>query len=451
MDYKQKYLKYKTKYLDLKGGRHRFKVGDEVEFAPGFTYKGKAKITAVNGVGEMSGLTYNLKGLDNTIYRDIAEYNLLGKCPFKVGDNLYVRVPLRVFNIKGQLRGLSEEEIQTMPANTGIEIEPKKYISVNNYVTVLEVLFKDSLIPLVEGTLQKNCYRVKVRHGAMELIINSTNVGSKNNLVLVPDEVNCEIFKYKGWKELVELSKNDPIIAGEIRKCNFDFFNVEDIPINIFRKYFPNAVGLDLDPTYKGTNFDGLPLDPILKDTDFDLFKITGAPGREKRIKRLQISSCNQITDKLFIHFKGIPTIVMYLCNQVGITNEAFRHLEGIHTLNIGGCYQEGITDEAFSYLKGVQILNMSSCNQVGITDKAFSYLEGIKTLNMSYCNQVGITDVAFSYLKGIKILYMQDCDQVGITEEAFKYLIGIEKLYMSGCRPDIISSARRLGLNVIA
>jgi len=510
MDYKQKYLKYKTKYLDLKGGKHRFKVEDMV------TYKDGTIPTMIYRVLS-DGMNYQIRQDNREL--DVPEDDLTGKCPFKVGDLVYVKKQLRVFEIKGQLRGLSSDEIESKPA----EIEVKDAgidIPANDEVTVLKVLFKDSLIPLVEKTPQKNCYRIKVKHRTSELIINSTNIRSRNILEIVPSDVYCEIGKFQTWKELIELSKTNPNVARDLRICPLDLYDQDRMTFAIFQNSFPNAIGLNFS------------FDTLLRDADFISFEVNEAIGRYRRIKRLDIgfcrqitdaafkylegihtlnmmncwqitddafrcligihtlnmSSCTQITDAAFSHLKGIKTLVMASCTQ--ITNEAFIHLEGIHELNIYKCSQ--ITNEAFKYLKGIQKLRITDCNQitddafkhlkgikeldmprfnqVGITNRAFSYLEGIHKLDMSRCNQDGITNEAFSYLKGIHTLYMSNCTQ--ITDAAFSYLTGIHtlnmancnqitreglihlkgitKLGMMGCRPGLIDEAKGLGLNIV-
>jgi hypothetical protein len=71
MEYKQKYLKYKHKYLELKGGIKKFNVGDIVE---GNNFNSKARIEEVLG----DGYTYNLREINETrtIHRNIAEQEL---------------------------------------------------------------------------------------------------------------------------------------------------------------------------------------------------------------------------------------------------------------------------------------------------------------------------------------------------------------------------------------
>jgi hypothetical protein len=155
MDYKQKYLKYKSKYLDLKGGKHRFKVEDMV------TYKDGTVPTMIYRVLS-DGMKYQIR--QNNTELEVPEDDLTGKCPFKVGDLVYVKKQLRVYEINGQLRGLSSDEIESKPAEIEVKDEGID-IPANDGVRVLKVLFKDSLIPLVEKTPQKNCYRIKVRHG----------------------------------------------------------------------------------------------------------------------------------------------------------------------------------------------------------------------------------------------------------------------------------------------
>ena len=71
MEYKQKYLKYKHKYLELKGGQNKYIVGNIVE---GNDFNSKARIEEVLG----EGLSYNLKDINPPyiIRRNIAEQDL---------------------------------------------------------------------------------------------------------------------------------------------------------------------------------------------------------------------------------------------------------------------------------------------------------------------------------------------------------------------------------------
>jgi len=494
MDYKQKYLKYKNKYIALK----------QDIYTQGDSFKNKyleLKDTYLEGAGIGRSRSAKVAPLPAVIY----------KCPFKVGDNVYVKEILRVFNIGGQLRGLSEEEIRTKPVHIG-EVVPIINIPANDQVSVIEVLYKKEA-----RTPQKDCYRIKVRHGdppGTVMVINSTNLRSQNNFDLNAFEINCEIWKLKTWQELVELSISNPSIAGDIRKCQFDFYDQRPMTFAIFQRYFPCAIGLNLSN------------DLTLVDANFAAFasgRISPDVKRGRGIHRLNMSYCNQvgITNAAFVNLKGIHTLYMSHCSQVGITNAAFVNLRGIHTLNMSwcwqitnaafvnlrgihaldmrGCDQAGITNAAFVNLRGIHTLSMSHCNQVGITDAAFVNLRGINTLKMIHCNQVGITDAAFVNLKGIHNLDMSDCNQVGITDAAFVNLRGIHELSMSGCdqvgitdaafvnlrgihtlemadcnqvgitgaafvnligiyrlemwrcRPNIIAAARALGLNVIA
>ena len=71
MEYKQKYLKYKHKYLELKGGQNKYIVGNIVE---GNDFNSKARIEEVLE----EGLSYNLKDINPPyiIRRNIAEQDL---------------------------------------------------------------------------------------------------------------------------------------------------------------------------------------------------------------------------------------------------------------------------------------------------------------------------------------------------------------------------------------
>ena len=80
--------------------------------------------------------------------------------------------------------------------------------------------------------------------------------------------------------------------------------------------------------------------------------------------------SRTRVTCAAFVHLRGIHTLNMHSCNQVGITDEAFAHLKGIHALYMSNCTQEGITDAAFAHIIGVahnsvEILDISRCSQL--------------------------------------------------------------------------------------
>jgi len=447
MDYKQKYLKYKTKYLDLKGGKHKFGVGNIV------TVKDiniSSKITEVLS----DGMNYLIDYMGNGL--GVPEDNLIGKCPFKVDDNVLTTEPLRVIQMRNnELAGLRASEFAGIQADrirnpdSGELTVPSRSI-----VTVIEVLHKDSPTPLVQGSPQKVCYRLKVRYGSnpgINIYISSNNVRVENYLDKIPSAVNCEnTWNFKTWRELVEICDENREYAEDIRSCQFDFYDQEPMTFAIFRRYFPCAIGLNLsgDRALVDANFAEFADDftsPALAD---------GPPAvtRARGIKRLNMSQCNQvgITDAAFVNLRGIHTLNMSRCNQVGITNAAFANLRGIYDLNMSQCNQVGITDAAFVNLIGIHTLNMSLCWQVGITDAAFVNLRGIHTLNMRDCNQVGITNAAFVNLRGIHTLNMSMCNQVGITDAAFVNLRGIHTLFVINCRPNIIAVARALGLNVI-
>ena len=422
MDYKQKYLKYKTKYLDLKGGQHRFKVGDDV------TVKDKnipSKITEVLS----NGMNYMINQMGTIL--GVPENNLIGKCPFKVGDNVYLKEPLRVIKMKNnELAGLTAAELAGIPAESIRNPDSGELtIPSTSLVIVIDVLHKyiDSETPLEPSSRQTECYRLKVRYGSdpginIYVYPNSVRVG--DYLDKLPSEVHSgNILPFKTWRELVDICNRNPDAVAEIRNSPFDFYDQEPMTFATFRRYFPCAIGLNLSG------------DRALVDANFAEFAngftspaLAGLPAvrRARGIKRLDMS----------------------WCRQVGITDAAFVHLRGIHTLNMSYCNQVGITDAAFVNIRGIYKLYMRSCDQV--TDAAFNNLIGIHTLDMSLC-QEGITDAAFVHLRGIHELNMRFCNQVGITDAAFVHLRGIHELDMRFCTPYIIAAARALGLNVRA
>jgi hypothetical protein len=143
-------------------------------------------------------------------------------------------------------------------------------------------------------------------------------------------------------------------------------------------------------------------------------------------IHTLNMAWCDQVTDKAFVHLKGIHSLDMRGCDRV--SDAAFQYLAGIHTLNMAWCDQ--VTDKAFVHLKGIHSLDMRGCDR--ISDAAFAHLAGIHTLNMSFCKQESITDAAFVHLKGIHELSMEHCTQ--ITDAALVHLTGIHALWTFGC-----------------
>jgi len=471
MDYKQKYLKYKTKYLDLKGGQHRFKVGDVV------TVKDRNISSKIKEVFS-NGMNYLIDYMGNGL--GVPEDNLIGKCPFKVGHLVYVREPLRVIKMKNdELAGLMASELAEIQADRIRNPDSGELrIPSRSIVTVIEVLHKDSPTPLVPGSPQKVCYRLKVRYGSnpginINIYISSNSVinmvpsRDRNLFDMVPFEVDCEnTWKFKTWQELVEICNRNPKYAEDIRNCQFDFYHQEPMTFAIFSRYFPCAIGLNLSD------------DRALVDADFREFTagftspefINGMRlpivTRAKGIIRLNIGRCIQITDAAFVYLRGIHTLYMSHCSQVGITNAAFVNLRGIHTLYMNFCKQ--ITDAAFDNLRGIHTLGMAMCNQITdaafvnlrgiyrldimacyqITNIGFIHLKGIRDLDISTCWQV--TDAEFVHLRGIHLLDMSSCVQEGITDKAFDHLEGIRELRMWGCRDHSIASARKRGFNVI-
>jgi hypothetical protein len=295
-----------------------------------------------------------------------------------------------------------------------------------------------------------------------------------NYLLTLPQEVECEMLKNLKLHEIINLyNTGNEDLRKTISRCPFDFSEERLAPYKItlreFRTMFPLAYGVNISDSniideefinyilpryndYPNSIFNinnlrnkDIPRDkrPLkiniskcnnLTDRAF-AFGETFPDGKNqfsKLIHTLYISSCRNITDIAFTYFRGIHTLNMAYCSQNTITNTAFTNLSGIHTLNMQNCYQRTITDTAFTNLSGIQALNMEECYQ--ITDTAFTNLRGIHTLYMSYCNQPTITDAAFVNLRGIHTLWMRWCNQTTITDTAFTNLRGIQTLKMEYC-----------------
>ena len=100
-----------------------------------------------------------------------------------------------------------------------------------------------------------------------------------------------------------------------------------------------------------------------------------------------------QLTLSIITH----PYFFTINITQITCINYAngLEYLKGVHTINLSYCNQ--ITDKGLEYLKGVHTINLPCCKQ--ITDKGLKYLKGVHTINLSYCNK--ITDKGLEYLKG--------------------------------------------------
>src|SRR5580692_8310264 len=75
----------------------------------------------------------------------------------------------------------------------------------------------------------------------------------------------------------------------------------------------------------------------------------------------IDLSNCEQITDKGLAYLKGVHTINLSNCKQ--ITDEGLIYLKGVHSINLTWC--EHITDKGLAHLKGVQSIDLSCCNRI--------------------------------------------------------------------------------------
>jgi hypothetical protein len=69
-------------------------------------------------------------------------------------------------------------------------------------------------------------------------------------------------------------------------------------------------------------------------------------------VQTIDLSYCNQITDKWLEHLKGVQTIDLSGCEQ--ITDKWLEHLKGVQTIYLFGCNQ--ITYKGLEYIKGANI-----------------------------------------------------------------------------------------------
>ena len=99
-----------------------------------------------------------------------------------------------------------------------------------------------------------------------------------------------------------------------------------------------------------------------------------------------------KIHDDYFGYFKCIYIINLSECNQ--ITDKGLEFLKDVHTIYLSYCYQ--ITDKGLEFLKGIHTIDLYGCNK--ITNKGLEFLKGVYTINLIYCNQ--ITDEGLEFLK---------------------------------------------------
>jgi hypothetical protein len=356
MDYKQKYLKYKTKYLELKniygGNRCPFEVGDYVIITGPV---GDPHLGQNGNITHLHFVNKNINGQDVRICTG-AIINLHGgirkkslttdirRVDFKVGDYVMITGPV------------GDPDL----GRTG---------SITNLDNVVANI-------ILEGGIRKRSLL--------------TNIRLYKHIL----PKSCEIFKNLSLEELLRRYNHmEALEQRDLENCPFDFYD-QPIPVSLtlaqFRNIFRAAYGINLSNYITITNDD---------------FMTSIRPTAGSKRLRINIESCSNVTDAGFAHLAGIQTLNMSFCRQ--LTDAAFAHLRGIQTLNMRYCYQHTITDAAFAHLRGIHTLNMTMCNQPTITDAAFAHLRGIQTLDMGYCDQTTITDAAFAHLRGIQTLDM--------------------------------------------
>ena len=421
MDYKQKYLKYKTKYLELKniygGNRCPFEVGDYVIITGpvGDPHLGQnGNITHLHFVNKningqdvriCTGAIINLQGgiRKKSLTTDIRLYKhiLPSDTPCEIFKNLSLEELLRRYN---HIEALEQRDLENCPFDFYDQPIPVG-LTLAQFRNIFRAAYGINLSN--HRTITNNDFMTSIRPTA-------TSKRLRINMLRCTEITDAAFVHLAGIQTLDMTACNQPTITDAA------FSHLRGIQT------------LNMGYCYQHT--------------------ITDAAFAHLRgIQTLNISYCNQdtITDAAFAHLRGIHTLNMELCDQDTITDAAFAHLRGIQTLNMKMCSQLTITDAAFAHLRGIQTLNMVNCNQPTITDAAFAHLRGIQTLNMGSCSQPTITDAAFAHLRGIQTLYMEGCTQ--ITPVGIAHLVGIKKLSMYGCNPATIAAARALGLPVFA
>jgi len=177
-----------------------------------------------------------------------------------------------------------------------------------------------------------------------------------------------------------------------------------------------------------------------ITDNIFEFFR------NPEKLKKLDISYCNQFTDYTFERFDkfiNLRDLNMEGCIQETITNKAFKHFDKITTLNMKYCDQNTIGDDAFTNLANIEMLNMNNCKQTTITSEAFKHLKSLQILYMIGCKQYTIGDEAFKYLgtiNKIKTLNITQCNQHAISDEAFTHLSSLTELRMCYCKQNTIT-----------
>jgi hypothetical protein len=159
------------------------------------------------------------------------------------------------------------------------------------------------------------------------------------------------------------------------------------------------------------------------------------------RIHTLNIVGNIKIKAAGFVYLRGIHTLDMQGYYPPNITNECLEQLSGIHTLNINGCHK--ITNDGLAHITGIHTLNMSQCPL--ITDSGFVHLRGINTLILNSSDH--ITGIGFAHLAEIQRLDIRY--STGIIPDSIAYLRRIKQLKMIGCNPATIAAAQALRLPV--
>jgi hypothetical protein len=430
MDFKEKYLKYKLKYLELKnqyGGKNKcpYKVGYKVLIngPVGDPYLSReGTITEVHFIRSQEDVNnmicdgvridFNLPG-EEIISRKYKTTNI----ELRLTDHMmnYILNKLSLEDLIILWTGTTSQQILSTISNNNFDFYDQP---IPNHVTL--TLFR-LIFPRVDSInfMGRNISDVHFMQSILPI--------RKLNISNCPQLTDIAFSQLTGIHtlDISECMQNTITDAAFVHLRGIHTLKMSRCNQHtITNAAFVNLVGIkELDMSFCNQ--------PTITDDAF---------VHLRRIHTLYMSFCRQ-TDAAFVHLRGIHTLGISNCKN--ITDSAFAHLGGIHTLNMFNCKQ--ITDAAFVYLEGIQKLNMMWCDK--ITDAAFVHLRGIKELNMSGCSK--ITDDAFVHLTGIQVLDISHCFQ--ITENALAHLTGLQKLYLSSHQDRILTSVRRLGIPHVA
>jgi hypothetical protein len=210
----------------------------------------------------------------------------------------------------------------------------------------------------------------------------------------LPPEINGLIFSYLDTKEILDYMKSSDECCAEIKKFSkyiaIDFLEIQDSD-NIL--YFTDMkVGTVCLHGNKITDNDlKLISECIKRIKHIDLFSCEqiSDDGLKyfRNIQTIQIDHCDRITDNGLLHLQNIARIAIY--NNPNITNNGIKTLKNVRYLQFGEL--EKITDDCFEYLGNVEVLHISDNS---LTDDALKYLSNINFLKVEYCRNITIEGI---------------------------------------------------------